>query len=562
MLFTPFRGNLCLLLIWSVFTTALTTAKADSERSQQWIVSLNAATSAKIESAATRAQWIKAVSDTTELQVHWVRAMSGNAAIVDVSGADSAHEALSYLPGKHGITALSKNATVTVLSTSDDPKLDEQWQLSSPAEYRGAVDVINAWSVTHGSSDVVIAVVDTGIQHAHPDLTGRLLPGYDFVSPMSLSVAEGIDVPDDLEFLRSNDGDGRDSDPTDPGDNVSETVRAQFESLDIECSVSNSTWHGTAMASIIAANANDGIGMAGIDWHAKILPVRAIGKCGGRRADMLDAIRWSAGVSDPALPPNPHPARIVNLSLGVDDLCTAADQSAINDARSAGAIIIAAVGNNGRNTDEKPSSPSHCQNVIGVMAVDQNGYRASYSNSGRDADIAAPGGDIEPTINGIVVATNTGYSEPLNEFGYRLATGTSVAAPHVAAVLGLMLSVNPTLSNRELEGLLMNSARAFSGLSANTQDRSMLCNETECGAGVVDAYAAVLAADAHEAGTFIDSPALGAAQSVPVSVGGVPNGYGCSINRFQRTDPLLGLLLLLSLIIPGLRRINKITQLF
>ena len=88
---------------------------------------------------------------------------------------------------------------------------------------------------------------------------------------------------------------------------------------------------------------------------------------------MLDAIRWSAGVDDPFLPDNPTPARIINLSLGVDDHCTSADQHAINDAIAAGSVVVAAVGNNGRNTDAEPSSPSHCQDVIGVMAIDKNG---------------------------------------------------------------------------------------------------------------------------------------------------------------------------------------------
>jgi len=231
---------------------------------------------------------------------------------------------------------------------------------------------------------------------------------------------------------------------------------------------------------------------------------------------MLDAIRWAAGVNDPSLPPNPTPARIINLSLGVDDLCTNADQSAINDAVAAGALVIAAVGNNGRSTDAQPSSPSHCQNVIGVMAVDKYGFRAEYSNFGRDADVAAPGGDVSESPNSILVATNKGSDMPSERFGYRTATGTSVAAPHVAGVLALMLSVKPGLTNRELEALLLDSTRPFPGDGYPLFDPELGCEKAHCGAGILDAFAAVQAVDAHQPGVYLDSPSLAAVQSMPV----------------------------------------------
>ncbi len=498
------------------------------------------------------------LSQEIGLPIKFIRAMSGASMVVSINHPAltkaQIHAQLLQLPSVKDVS----NDALTRVTSVDDPRFDEQWQLHAPDKYRASLDLVETWNITHGSSDIVIAVVDTGIDYNHPDLAGRILPGYDFVSRLSLSVDEGVHVPDELEYLRSHDGDGRDSDASDPGDSVSEDSLAQFNEFDIDCYVSNSSWHGTAMASIIAANPNDGVGIAGIDWHAKILPVRAIGKCGGHRSDMLDAIRWAAGVDDPSLPPNPTPARIINLSLGVDDLCTSADQSAINEAIAAGAIVVAAVGNNGRNTDVEPSSPSHCQNVIGVMAVDKFGFRASYSNFGRDADVAAPGGDLAPSPNKILVATNNSKDLPSAEFGYRSATGTSVAAPHVAGVLALMLSLKPELSNLELEALLLDSTRFYPGQNDKMYDEEFACKRSICGAGILDALSAVRAVDAHTPGVFLDSPSLAAAQSVPVSVGEF-TGFGCTVSKKSRDDYMLFLLMFSAALLILRKRIRVTT---
>jgi len=488
-----------------------------------------------------------------EVPVTLLRPMSGNALVVRVE-----HPEFSRASIQNRLRALSDVAdvvsdAVVTPTTVSDPRFEEQWQLHAPEPFYSSLNVINAWDITHGSSDVVVAVVDTGIIYEHPDLTGRILPGYDFVSSLKESVDGNVTVPDDIEFLRSHDGDARDMDASDPGDSINEQERLLFDSIDIECYMGKSSWHGTAMASIIAANVDDGIGIAGIDRHAKILPVRAIGKCGGRRSDMLDAIRWAAGVNDPNLPPNPTPARIINLSLGVDDLCTTADQSAINEAVDAGAVIVAAVGNNGRNTDAYPSSPSHCQNVIGVMASDKYGFRASYSNFGRDADIAAPGGDLSPATHNILVATDLSMTNPGTDFGYRSATGTSVASPHVAGVLALMLSINPDLTNRELEALLMDSTRSFPQEDDPQYSPELMCEQSFCGAGILDAFAAVQAVSMHQPGVQLDSPGLAAAQSEPVSVGEF-TGFGCTVSNLRSTDPMLFLLGMASAILLLVRR--------
>jgi len=264
---------------------------------------------------------------------------------------------------------LLSTALTNLAHSTDDPLFPEQWHLHDDSTHPSSIDVVNAWSITHGSADTVIAVIDTGVRLEHPDLTGRLLPGYDFVAELTAHLSRFTSLPEEYVFTRSNDGDGRDTDPTDPGDGADQALVDTMSAYNINCRVRNSTWHGTGVASLIAANPNDGFGLAGIDWHAQILPVRAIGRCGGHRSDLLDAIRWAAGVADPSLPPNPTPAHIINLSLGIDDTCTHADQKAINDAVAAGAIVVSAVGNQGRNTAEQPSSPSQCRNVIGHLAA-------------------------------------------------------------------------------------------------------------------------------------------------------------------------------------------------
>lgn len=512
--------------------TAVETASAQS-KPNRFILSLD-----RLVNQQSTQSTLEAIVHHTGASANLLRTMSGNSLVVSVAHPTASKpQLLQQLHNVPGIIDVAHDAIVRVTAVVDDPRFEEQWQLQGPDKFLASLDAVRAWDVTHGSSEVVVAVVDTGVDYNHPDLEGRLLPGYDFVSKLSLSVDAGVKVLPEQEFIRSNDGDGRDSDASDPGDAITESLRAQFESVEIDCYVNRSSWHGTAMASIIAANPNDGIGIAGIDWNAKILPVRAIGKCGGRRSDMLDAIRWAAGVEDPALPPNPTPARIINLSLGVDDLCTVADQNAIDEAIAAGALVVAAVGNNGRNTDAQPSSPSHCQNVIGVMAVDKFGFRAGYSNVGRDADVAAPGGDLAPSPEKILVATNKGIDAPSTEFGYRAATGTSVAAPHVAGVLALMLSIKPDLNNRELEALMLDNARDFPGQEAPMFNAELACEKSYCGAGILDAYTAVQAVNAHVPGTFLDSPALAAAQSLPVSVGAF-NGFGCTVASRNEDDPL------------------------
>lgn len=150
----------------------------------------------------------------------------------------------------------------------------------------GGISAIAAWDTTTGSPTTVVAIVDSGYR-PHADLAGRLLPGYDFISNVK----------------GANDGDGRDLDASDPGDWISsaDTSDPDFAG----CEVGNSSWHGTAVAGVVAADANNGQWLAGIDWAAKILPVRVLGKCGGDDSDILDGVAWAAGLPVPEYPPIP-----------------------------------------------------------------------------------------------------------------------------------------------------------------------------------------------------------------------------------------------------------------
>ncbi len=296
----------------------------------------------------------QALQVSHNIEVLPIRRMSGSAWVAALHGSPSASATQNLFrtwQSRDLVDYAENDSVVSIAAIPDDPLYELQWNLADATSGAAALNMPGAWDITIGSSDVVIGIVDTGVRFDNQEFTGRLLPGYDFVSGIN-EFRTRQRVPEELNFIKAHDGDGRDTDASDPGDGVDAQLSATMQAEDLTCPQQESTWHGTAMASLIAANGNDGFGMTGVDWSARILPVRAIGKCGGRRSDLLDAIRWAAGVNDPALPDNPTPARIINLSLGIDDACTASDQQAIDDAVAMGALIVAAVGNLGRNLDE------------------------------------------------------------------------------------------------------------------------------------------------------------------------------------------------------------------
>lgn len=337
--------------------------------------------------------------------------------------------------------------------TPNDPQYTSQWHYF---EATGGLNLPSAWDQSTGTG-IVVAVLDTGIR-PHADLAANLVAGYDMI----------------IDTAVSNDGNGRDNDPSDPGDWVAAG----------ECGTGtaarNSSWHGTHVAGTIAAITNNASGVAGAAFGAKVQPVRVLGKCGGYTSDIADGITWASGGTVAGLPANPTPARVINMSLGGGGSCDATTQSAINGARTRGTVVVVAAGNSNQNAAN--FSPASCAGVVTVASTDRNGAKSYFSNFGAAVDVAAPGGDMRTLAsNGILSTLNSGTTTPGSDT-YAYYQGTSMATPHVAAAVALMLAKNASLTPDQVETMLKSSARAFPGTCS------------QCGSGIVDALAAVNAA--------------------------------------------------------------------
>ncbi len=331
----------------------------------------------------------------------------------------------------------------------DDPRFPEQWGLTDSVS---GIDAETAWGLGSTLAPVTVAIVDTGIL-PHPDLEGRLLPGFDFIS--------------DAENAR--DGDGRDSNPRDEGN---WTVGGDCGGAPTE----DSFWHGTFIAGQIAANRNNGVGIAGIASNARIVPVRVLGKCGGTDEDVFEGLLWASGAPIDGVPANANPARIINMSLGGAGGCTQAIQEAIDQAMAQGAIVVVAAGN--AAADASFFSPANCSGVITVGAHNRAGQRAFYSNFGARIDLSAPAGD--GGLDDSTLSTgNDGTTVPANP-DYVSGIGTSFAAPVVSGIASLVLAKNSLLTPGRVLSLLQGSSRNFpQGSTCGVGD--------VCGAGLVDA---------------------------------------------------------------------------
>jgi len=290
----------------------------------------------------------------------------------------------------------------------NDPAYPVQWHYD-------AIKLPEAWDLTTGSDDVVVAVIDTGIID-HPDLRSRLVPGYDFIADAD----------------NAGDGDGIDANPNDPGDACGGLFPSSF--------------HGTHVAGTIGAATNNGAGVAGVTWAGKIMPLRVLGCEGGSSFDIVQAVRFAAGLSNASNTVPAQPADIINLSLGGAG-GSLSEEQAFLEAQAAGSLIIAAAGNEGSSV---PNFPAAYDGVISVSATTIDDRLASYSNFGSTIDVAAPGGDNTADLNGdaqpdLVLSTDgedDGAITPSIEF----KAGTSMAAPHVAGVAALMKALLPALT--------------------------------------------------------------------------------------------------------------------
>lgn len=347
-----------------------------------------------------------------------------------------------------GVAYAEPDRIMTTQSIPSDPRYNEQWDLYEAA---GGIRAPGAWDLSKGAG-INVAVIDTGYR-AHADLAGQVLPGYDFIANLATA----------------GDGNARDADAQDPGD----WLAASQCGASAPAQDQSSSWHGTHVAGTIAARANNGVGIAGVAYSAKIVPVRVLGKCGGYTSDIADGIIWASGGAVANVPANANKARVLNLSLGGGGSCAITTQTAINGARSRGVVVVVAAGNSAM--DASNFSPANCAGVITVAATTRAGGRASYSNFGSIVDIAAPGGDTGAPI---LSTLNAGTRTPAGD-SYAGYSGTSMATPHVAGVVALMLAQNPALTPDQVEVKLKAGARAFPAACAG------------CGAGIVDATAAL-----------------------------------------------------------------------
>jgi serine protease len=344
----------------------------------------------------------------------------------------------------------------------NDNRFTEQWSLRETSLIKGGANVLDAWDLSQGDSNLVVAVVDTGVLR-HVDFGSRLLNGYDFVS----------------DSFAANDGNARDIDATDPGDWL---TKSEANSLG-ESAASNSSFHGTHVAGTISAQGNNSVGVAGMNWKSRILPVRVLGKGGGSISDISDGIAWAAGLSIAGIPNNNTPARVINMSLGGPGACPRTMQDAITAANARGAVVVVAAGN--ENANASGTQPANCVGVITVAATGRDGQRASYSNYGSVVTVAAGGGSDGYAIMSL---GDSGRTSPLLDNVYVGLQGTSMATPLVAGVVSLMLSVNPALTPAQVKAILVSTANPFP--VGTRRD----CSIGLCGAGIVNAGSAVKAA--------------------------------------------------------------------
>lgn len=373
----------------------------------------------------------------------------------------AATDVARQLKGLAAVEEVELDVRVKAEGIPNDTYFYLQHNLLSQSTFLGGIDAVNAWDLTTGSANTVVAIVDTGVLN-HAEFQGRLLAGFDFVSAPQMG----------------NDGDGRDGNAADPGDWVTDA-----EARASGCASRASSWHGTHVAGIVAARGNNSYGLAGINWSTRILPVRVLGKCGGTASDAIDGMLWAAGMPVVGAPVNTTPAQVINMSLGVYSPagCSAVYQAAIQKAKARGAVVVVAAGN---SADEAARYvPAACKGVISVGAVDLYGLQASYSNYSTQFKVAisAPGGDSFYGTEAKIPSTyNTGQTSPSQDAFIHLQ-GTSMAAPHVAGIASLALAVNPNLSAAELSALLLLSSHNFNSNSVCAKYWPL------CGAGIANA---------------------------------------------------------------------------
>jgi serine protease len=428
-----------------------------------------------------------------------------------------------------------------------------QWYEQGDASTPAAVNAQGAWDLTKGDPNLVIADLDTGVRFDHPDLlaaanSGRLLPGYDFVS----------------DTVVANDGDGRDTDASDPGDWITSADAGTTKLKD--CTVEISSWHGTRTAGILGALTNNLRGVAGMTWLGKILPVRVLGKCGGYDSDIIAGMTWAAGMTVQGVPANQNPAKIINMSLGSSEACPQSYEDVITQLTARGVLVVVSAGNEGGPVD----APGNCAGAAAIAGIRHAGTKVGYSSLGPEVAVSAPAGNCVNTtgtcVYSIQTTTNSGTTTPVAGdeayTGNQITTndqpkgpnlGTSFSAPIVSGIAGLMVAANSNLNTCQLIARLKEGSQPFPQTSVGAATQPPAChvptgssdlqtNECictldgkTCGAGMANALGAVRAALRPIAAVSLPA-SVSAGQSVSLNAQSSAAANGHTISTYQWTN--------------------------
>jgi serine protease len=494
---------------------------------------------------------------------------------VEAASGESAAATLARLGADPEVEYAVPDERRYIHAAPNDPLYAQQWYLQTAAATPSAVDALDAWTTTTGSTTLVIADIDTGVRPDHPDLAGRLLPGYCFISDPF--VANGAGCP----------GPGA----ADPGDWI---TSADITSNPNECSKATaepSSWHGTRVAGILGALTNNGVGVAGLSWGSPILPVRALGKCGGLDSDIIAAMLWAGGIAVSGAPVNTNPARIINMSLGGTGSCPASYIEAIGQLAAADVLVVVSAGNEGGPVD----TPANCPGVAAVAGLRQAGTKVGYSSLGPEVALGAPAGNCGNAFTtaesacaySMTSTTNLSAMSPAtpdaNDYtglyycdattgsypGCSIAagqyrsynTGTSFSAPVVSGIAALMSTVNSSLNSCQLISRLKEGALPYPQTSLDaTGAQPLMCHvpasatdvqKTECictrddqtcGAGMANAPGALTAALRPIAAVAVPA-SVTAGQSVTLDGSGSGAANGHAVSSYQWTAVSGGLTL-------------------
>lgn len=449
---------------------------------------------------------LSALAVRTGLSLEGHRSITDDIHVVHVAGTggEAAEDILARLRADPEVQYAELDQYRFVHRVPNDTLYSEQWYLMPPSPspsppMPSAIDAQTAWTTTTGSAGLVIADIDTGVRFDHPDLLsassgGRLLPGYCFISDPV--IANNLSCPG--------------PDASDPGDWVTQADLSKPECLNAGVTLTSvSSWHGTRVAGIIGALSNNSLGIAGTTWSGKLLPVRAVGVCGGLDSDIISGTLWAAGIAVSGAPVNTTPANVINLSLGGSGACPAHWQDAISQVTAKGVLIVASAGNESGPMD----TPANCTGVAGVVGLRQAGTKVGYSSLGPQAALGAPAGncinnpsETAPCIDSLITTTNLGAQGPgVNDYTgqyhcdqttgsypncpigvtqYRTYNvGTSFAAPQVAGIGALMLAVNAKLNSCQLIARLKEGALPFPQSSVGETTQPPICPNAEAGTG-------------------------------------------------------------------------------